>query len=149
MLELGCTWFFIHFCKVLHIYKFNHLRSNVLFHYWLLDLGYCEDIKPMTCAVHEPVVLFLLWSNLWAISWRKHSINSSSDSVSVNSLVVIIAYFTKSNIAEYDNERPNARRTSTKTCDLMNEQTDSKKRWWLVSFFLVPLHDLVSNGDLS
>ena len=85
----------------------------------MLDLEYCEDIKPMTYAVHAPVVLFSLWSKLWTISWRKHSINSSTDSVSVNSIVDIIAYFSKSNIAEYDNERPNAHRTSTKTCDLM------------------------------
>ena len=72
------------------------------------DLGYCEDIKPMTCIVHAPVVVSSLWSKLSAINWRKYSIDSSSDSVSVNSIVDTLAHFSKSNIAEYDNEGPNS-----------------------------------------
>ena len=117
----------------------------------MLDLEYCEDIKPMTYAVHAPVVLFSLWSKLWTISWRKHSINSSSDSVSVNSIVDIIAYFSKSNIAEYDNERPNAHRTSTKTCDLVIWWTSKVARIRIIFFtftaFLQTLCNLSTNGN--
>ena len=39
--------------------------------------------------------------------------------VSVNSIVDTLAHFSKSNIAEYDNESPNAYRTSTRTHDLV------------------------------
>ena len=76
----------------------------------MLDLGYFEDIKPMTCVVNAPVVVSSLWSKLSAINWRKYSIDSSSDNVSVNSMVDTLAHFSKSNIAEYDNKSPNAYR---------------------------------------
>ena len=34
----------------------------------MLDLGYFEDIKPMTCVVNAPVVVSSLWSKLSAIN---------------------------------------------------------------------------------
>ena len=32
------------------------------------DLGYCDDMKPMTCVVHAPVVVSSLWSKLLAMN---------------------------------------------------------------------------------
>ena len=71
----------------------------------------------MTCVVHAPVVVSSLWSKLSPTNWRKHSIDSSSDNISVNSIGDTLAYFSKSNIAEYDSESPNTYRTSTRTRD--------------------------------
>ena len=34
----------------------------------VLDLGYCEDIKPMTCVVHARVAVSSLWSKLSAMN---------------------------------------------------------------------------------
>ena len=102
------------------------------------DLGYWEDIKPMTCVLHAPVVVSSLWSKLSAMNWRKHSIDSSSDSVSVNWIVDTLAHSSKSNIAEYDNESPNAYRTSTRTRDLViwwtNKPIASRSGDWYPSF---------------
>ena len=93
--------------------------------------------QTMTCVVHAPVVSSL-WSKLLAMNWRKHSIDSSSDNVSVNSIVDTLAYFSKSNKAEYDNESPNVYRTSTRTRDLVfwwaSKPIASKSGDWYPSF---------------
>ena len=44
---------------------------------------------------------------------------ASHRNVSVNSIVDTFAHFSKSNIAEYDNESPSTYRTSTRTHDLV------------------------------
>ena len=94
------------------------------------DLGYCENIKPMTCVVHATVVVSSLWSKLLAMNWRKHSIDSSSNSTLMNSIVNTLAYFSKSNIVEYDNKISQCIQNinqNTWSCDyLMNKQTNSK-----------------------
>ena len=92
------------------------------------DLGYCEDIKPMAC-VRAPVAVSSLWSKLLTMNWRKHSIDVSSDSVSMNSIVDTLAHFSKPNIAEYDVWKSQCLQNinqNTWSCDLINKQTDSK-----------------------
>ena len=90
-------------------------------------------------VVHAPVVVSSLWSKLLAMNWRKHSIDSSSDNVSENSIVDTLVHFLKSNIAEYDNESPNVYRISTRTRDLViwwtNKPIASRSGDWYPSFF--------------
>ena len=113
---LGFSYIFTFYPRICQV---NYLlRSHGLFHYWLYwkCIGL---IKPVTCVVHAPVDLSSLLSKLSAMNWRKHSIDSSSDSASVNLIVDTPTHSLKYNIAEYDIESPNAYRTSTRTRDLV------------------------------
>ena len=76
---------------------------------------------------------------------------ASHRNVSVNSIVDTLAHFSKSNIAEYDNESPNAYRTSTEHMILCFDEQANRLQVEVVTgiLFIAPLHDHVSNGDPS
>ena len=84
------------------------------------DLGYCEDIKPMICCTRTSCCVLIVVKIIGdELKEAFHRAFFSSDSASVNSIVDTLAYFSKSNIVEYDNESPSSYRTSTRTRDLV------------------------------